>query len=218
LRSPLARLNVALELARQRSGAEAAGALARIQREAENLNEMIGQLLTLTRLQTGEIQKSEFDLCRLVREIADDAEFEAQSGNRAVKLESVAACSFSGNEQLLRRAIENVVRNAVHYTAEGTEVEIEVRETSTETNARVLTITVRDHGPGVPDAALTEIFRPFYRVDDARDREAGGVGLGLAIADRAIQLHGGTVTAANAIGGGLIVTISLASTLNSGAV
>ncbi|HEX4899686.1 MAG TPA: ATP-binding protein, partial [Pyrinomonadaceae bacterium] len=139
-------------------------------------------------------------------------------GNRAVKLESVAACSFNGNEQLLRRAIENVVRNAVHYTAEGTEVEIEVRETSTETNARVLTITVRDHGPGVPDAALTEIFRPFYRVDDARDREAGGVGLGLAIADRAIQLHGGTVTAANAIGGGLIVTISLASTLNSGAV
>jgi two-component system sensor histidine kinase CpxA len=218
LRSPLARLNVALELARQRSGAEAASALARIQREAENLNEMIGQLLTLTRLQTGEIQKSEFDLCRLVREIADDAEFEAQSGNRAVKLESVAACSFNGNEQLLRRAIENVVRNAVHYTAEGTEVEIEVRETSTETNARVLTITVRDRGPGVPDAALTEIFRPFYRVDDARDREAGGVGLGLAIADRAIQLHGGTVTAANAIGGGLIVTISLASTLNSGAV
>ena len=77
---------------------------------------------------------------------------------------------------------------------------------------------MRDHGPGVPEAALTEIFRPFYRVDDARDREAGGVGLGLAIARRAIQLHGGTVTAANATGGGLIVTITLASTLDSGAV
>ncbi|HET6669020.1 MAG TPA: ATP-binding protein [Pyrinomonadaceae bacterium] len=216
LRSPLARLNVALELARQRSGAETASALARIQREAENLNEMIGQLLTLTRLQTGtrEIQKSEFDLCRLVREIADDAEFEAQSGNRAVKLESVAACSFFGNEQLLRRAIENVVRNAVHYTPEGTEVEIEVLETSTTADQKALTITVRDHGPGVPAAALEEIFRPFYRVDDARDREAGGVGLGLAIAQRAIQLHGGTVSAANAPGGGLVVTISLGSEIS----
>lgn len=215
LRSPLARLNVALELARQRSGAEAASALARIQREAENLNEMIGQLLTLTRLQTGarEIQKSEFDLCRLVREIADDAEFEAQNGNRAVKLDSGAACSFIGNEQLLRRAIENVVRNAVHYTREGTQVEIEVRGSSPDDGQRALLITVRDHGPGVPPAALDEIFRPFYRVDDARDREAGGVGLGLAIAQRAIQLHGGTVTAANAPDGGLIVTISLGRAL-----
>ncbi len=213
LRSPLARLNVALELARQRSGAEAAGALARIQREAENLNEMIGQLLTLTRLQTGarEIQKAEFDLCRLVREIADDAEFEAQSDNRVVTLESDASCAFTGNEQLLRRAIENVVRNAVHYTAAGTNVEITMRRAASEVNHGEITITVRDHGPGVPDAVLEEIFRPFYRVDDARDREAGGVGLGLAIAERAIQLHGGKVTAANAPDGGLIVTIRLVS-------
>jgi two-component system sensor histidine kinase CpxA len=162
-------------------------------------------------LQTGarEIQKSEFDLCRLVREIADDAEFEAQNGNRAVKLDSVAACSFIGNEQLLRRAIENVVRNAVHYTREGTQVEIEVRGSSPDDGQRGLLITVRDHGPGVPAAALDEIFRPFYRVDDARDREAGGVGLGLAIAQRAIQLHGGTVSAANAADGGLIVTLEL---------
>ena len=213
LRSPLARLNVALELARQRSGAEAASALARIQREAENLNEMIGQLLTLTRLQTGarEIQKSEFDLCRLVREISDDAEFEAQSGKRGVTLESESACSFIGNEQLLRRAIENVVRNAVHYTAEGSNVEITVQRNGLETNEEAIAITVRDYGPGVPDKALEEIFRPFYRVDEARDREAGGVGLGLAIAERAIQLHGGRVTAANASDGGLIVTISLKS-------
>ena len=211
LRSPLARLSVALELARQRSGAEAASALARIQREAENLNEMIGQLLTLTRLQTGaqEVQQSEFDLCRLVREIADDAEFEAQSHNRSVKLESVAACSFIGNEQLLRRAIENVVRNAVHYTAEGTDVEIRVESNHAESEQQGIQIIVRDHGPGVPPAALEEIFRPFYRVDDARDREAGGVGLGLAIAERAVNLHGGKITAANASDGGLIVTIDL---------
>lgn len=211
LRSPLARLNVALELARQRSGAEAASALARIQREAENLNEMIGQLLTLTRLQTSakEIPKAEFDLCRLVREIADDAEFEVQSGNRSVRLESASTCSIVGNEQLLRRAIENVVRNAVHYTREASDVEIRVGEAVVESNRKTVEITVRDHGPGVPETSLDEIFRPFYRVDDARDREAGGVGLGLAIAQRAIQLHGGAVSAANAPDGGLVVTIRL---------
>jgi two-component system sensor histidine kinase CpxA len=204
-------LNVALELARQRSGDEAASALARIQREAENLNEMIGQLLTLTRLQSGaeEIQKSEFDLCRLVREIADDAEFEAKSGNRSVRLESDAACTYIGNEQLLRRAIENVVRNAVHYTAAGTEVEIQVRQLKTGRVANSLEIIVKDHGPGVPEAALGKIFRPFYRVDEARDRVAGGVGLGLAIAERAVRLHNGSITAHNAAEGGLVLTISL---------
>jgi signal transduction histidine kinase len=213
LRSPLARLSVALELARQRSGPEAASALARIQREAENLNDMIGQLLTLTRLQTGaqEVPKSEFDLCRLAREIADDAEFEAQSDNRSVRLESAVACSTVGNEQLLRRAIENVVRNAVHYTAEGSDVEIKVQPHHSESDQKGMQIIVRDHGAGVPQAALEEIFRPFYRVDDARDREAGGVGLGLAIAERAVNLHGGRITAANASDGGLIVTIELPS-------
>jgi signal transduction histidine kinase len=211
LRSPLARLNVALELARQRSGTEAETALARIQREAENLNEMIGQLLTLTRLQSAanEIQKSEFDLCRLVREIADDAEFEAQNGNRSVRLESAPICMMVGNELLLRRAIENVVRNAVHYTAENTEVDITVRATGHESGQEAFEIIVRDHGGGVPEGVLSEIFRPFYRVDEARDREAGGVGLGLAIAERAVTLHSGTINAANATSGGLIVTISL---------
>jgi two-component system sensor histidine kinase CpxA len=211
LRSPLARLNVALELARQRSGNEAVSALARIQREAETLNEMIGQLLTLTRLQTGaqEIQKSEFDLCRLVREIADDAEFEAKSGNRSVSLESDASCTFVGNELLVRRAIENVVRNAVHYTREGTEVEIKVNEVIHNANGKAIEITVRDHGPGVPEPALGKIFRPFYRVDEARDREAGGVGLGLAIAERAVKLHNGSISARNAADGGLAITITL---------
>ena len=217
LRSPLARLNVALELARERSGREAESALARIQREAENLNEMIGQLLTLTRLQTGakEIEKAEFDLCRLVGEITDDAEFEARSSNRSVTLKCAPHCSVVGNELMLRRAIENVVRNAVHYTPERTSVEITVHANEQELNQDGIEIIVRDHGPGVPAAALNEIFRPFYRVDEARDREAGGVGLGLAIAERAVTLHGGTITAANASEDGLIVTISLPATTES---
>ena len=206
LRSPLARLNVALELARQRSGAEATTALERIQREAELLNEMIGQLLALTRLESGaeEVRKTEFDLSTLVREIVMDADFEARARKRSVKLESPERCLLVGNEQLLRRAIENVVRNAVQYTAEGTEVNVALA-----CSEQSAVITVRDHGPGVPENALGEIFKPFYRVDEARDRDAGGVGLGLAIAERAVRLHGGTVDAANAAGGGLVVTMRL---------
>lgn len=206
LRSPLARLNVALELARQRSGADATSALERIQREAEILNEMIGQLLALTRLESGaeEIRKAEFDLSRLIAEITTDADFEAQARKRSVRLESPGRCPMIGSEQLLRRAIENVIRNAVQYSAEDTEVEVKLSCLKT-TNV----ITVRDHGAGVPESALAEIFRPFYRVDEARDREAGGVGLGLAIAERAVRLHGGKVAASNVATGGLLVTIVL---------
>jgi two-component system sensor histidine kinase CpxA len=199
-----------LELARQRSGAEATTALERIQLEAENLNEMIGQLLVLTRLESGAeaIRKTEFDLALLVRAITDDADFEARSRKRSVKLESPESCTIIGNEQLLRRAIENVIRNAVQYTAEGTEVEVKLDCGDTTSEA---VIAVRDHGTGVPENALAEIFRPFYRVDDARDREAGGVGLGLAIAERAVRLHSGKVEAANVATGGLVITIVLPS-------
>jgi two-component system, OmpR family, sensor histidine kinase CpxA len=232
LRSPLARLNIALELARQRAGLDATSALERIQHEAENLNEMIGQLLALTRLETGarEIGTSHFNLSKLVREIAEDAEFEAHSRNRSVHVSSCDGCTISGNEGLLRAAIENVVRNAVQYTAQGTAVEICVEgrpdcrggqrlssklpdsnrnKVDNENEDRLTEITVRDHGTGVPEDALAEIFRPFYRVDDARDRQSGGTGLGLAITERAVRLHGGTVTAYNAETGGLVVRIVL---------
>jgi two-component system sensor histidine kinase CpxA len=225
LRSPLARLNVALELARQRAGPEAMTALQRIQHEAENLNEMIGQLLALTRLESGarEISKSNFDLAKLVRDIADDANFEARSRNRTVRLSSAESCMISGSEELLRPAIENVVRNAIQYTAEKSEVEIDLSANQTNSgdgsgsygveiknlNECFAEVTVRDHGSGVPENALAEIFRPFYRVDDARDRDSGGTGLGLAITERAVRLHGGTVRAVNAPDGGLIIKINL---------
>ena len=218
LRSPLARLNVALELARQRSGVEAASALERIQREAETLNEMIGQLLALTRLESGaeQLQKVELDLESLVREVAKDADFEARARNRSVKLIASEKIVIEGVPNLIRRAIENVVRNAVHYTAQDTEVEIKLSTDSglssaaaAELNNQRALIVVRDQGPGVPADSLSEIFRPFYRVDEARNREAGGVGLGLAIADRAVRLHGGRVEAENAKDGGLTVTIRI---------
>src|SRR5678815_1824994 len=129
LRSPLARLGVALGLARQRSGPEANGALDRIERESENLNEMISQLLTLTRLESGTDgrKRTEVDLAALVREVADDANFEAHSLNRAVEVVSSDNCKINGVEELLKSAVENVVRNAVRYTPEGTAVEVALR-------------------------------------------------------------------------------------------
>lgn len=209
LRSPLARMSVALELARNRAGADAKGALDRIEHEAETLNEMIGHLLKLTRLESGTdgLRRTEVDLAQLVREVADDADFEARSRNRSVNVVSCDECSTSGTEELLRSAVENVVRNAVRYTAEGTEVEVALRRHNGGDNSAV--ISVRDHGQGVPEEAMEKIFHPFYRTEDARDRESGGSGLGLAIASRAVRLHGGRVQAVNAATGGLEVTISL---------
>jgi two-component system, OmpR family, sensor histidine kinase CpxA len=225
LRSPLARLNVALELARQRSGPEATSALERIQHEAENLNLMIGQLLGLTRIETGarKISDDRLDLTKLVQDIADDADFEARSRNRSVRLTASEKCLITGSEELLRPAIENVVRNAIQYTPEKTVVEIEMKTNGARPDDEVTVspteiqnlnegfakISVRDYGAGVPESALAEIFRPFYRVDYARDRESGGTGIGLAITERTVRLHGGTVTARNAADGGLIITINL---------
>jgi signal transduction histidine kinase len=212
LRSPLARLTVALELARQRSGTEASTALDRIEREAERLNELIGQLLKLARLESGEDQSETraVDLARLVREVVADADFEAHGRESAVRLNACEEFTITGREGLLRSAIENVVRNGVRYTATGTEVLVSLSVEREETEAFAV-VSVRDHGQGLPEAALADVFRPFYRVADARDRQTGGIGLGLAITERAIRLHNGTVRARNAVegSGGLIIEIRL---------
>lgn len=210
LRSPLARMGVALEFARQRSGPEASGALDRIEREAERLNELIGQLLTLTQLEMDSQgpEKTAIDLAGLVREVAADADFEARGLSRSVRIVTSEECVVVGDAKLLRSAVENVIRNAVRYTAKDTEVEIGLHCQWGDHNPTAV-ITVRDHGEGVPDDTLDELFRPFYRVADARDRQTGGTGLGLSITERAIRLHGGRVKAANAAGGGLKVEIRL---------
>jgi two-component system sensor histidine kinase CpxA len=210
LRSPLARLNVALELARQRSGDEAAGALDRIGREAERLNDLIGQVLTLTQLENGgdRITREPVPLTGLVRAIAADANFEAQTRGRTVRAVVDDDVTVQGSEEMLRRGIENVVRNAVRYTAANTQVDISVCRRRADSR-EVAVIGVRDRGPGVPEDTLSRMFLPFYRVADARDRQTGGTGIGLAITERAVRLHDGTVTAANAPDGGLIVEIVL---------
>ncbi len=209
LRSPLARLNVALEICKQNFGPEGDIPLNRIERESERLNEMIGQLLTWNKVESGttEIKKTKVDLAELIADIVADADFEGKSKNRGV-VSNIEPCIVEGNRELLRRAVENIVRNAVHYTDEGSNVEMTLRCIDGADGAHVL-ITIRDHGKGVPDGALSELFKPFYRVGESRDRQTGGAGLGLAIADAAIRFHGGTLRAFNAPDSGLIVEMSI---------
>lgn len=210
LRSPLARQGVALGLARRRGNPEVGSALERIGREAERMNQMIGQLLTLSQLESGTdyLSKVDIDLGALVKEVADDAQYEARSLDRSVRLVAIEACSVNGVSELLRSAVENVVRNAVRHTAPGTEVEIALR-CEDSNGSRYATVNVRDHGKGVPEESIEDIFRAFYRVEHARDRKTGDTGLGLAIAARAVRLHGGTIKAGNAPDGGLNVEIRL---------
>jgi signal transduction histidine kinase len=212
LRSPLARLRVALELAREKTAPVAEPMLARIELESERMNNLIEQLLTLARFESGttpQLQES-IPLDALLAEITADASFEVSNTSRTVSLQVATGCAVSGDRRLLRSAIENVVRNALRYTREGTAVEIGLHAESG-AKGREAVITVRDHGEGVPEEALGKLFDVFYRVSEDRDRQSGGAGLGLAITARAIQLHGGTVQAHNAATGGLIVELRLPS-------
>lgn len=210
LRSPLARLEVALELARQRGGERSAEPLDQIGRESRRLNELIGQLLSLERLASGsaEPEREPVDLGQLVEEVASDARFEAMRRRGSVSLTERSPATVSGSPELLRSALENVVRNAVAHAPTGTDVEVSLSTTEAEGGDEAV-VTVRDRGSGVPDGELERLFEPFHRVSEARERGAGGVGLGLAITDRAIRWHGGTVTARNRPEGGLEVTIRL---------
>lgn len=210
LRSPLARLSVALGLARQRATPEAESALARIELEADRLNQLIQRLLTISRLETGAdgIRKTRVSLRELVENVAHDAEYETQGRGCLVSAEPTDEYPVEANPDLLRSAIENVVRNAVRYTAQGTTVEIRLERRIGDQGEDIV-VRVLDSGPGVPDEALEQIFQPFYRIDDARNRQTGGAGLGLSIAERAVRLHGGRVRASNRPEGGLEVEIRI---------
>jgi len=207
-RSPLTRLTIALEIARTRGKEEASRAFDRIEREAGRLNELIGQLLTLARIESGaEAAKYEpIELSQLLEGVAADADFEARQRGCGVRITASEHCIVLGAEDLLRSAIENIVRNALYYTAQGTEVLISLGRAGSENGVHAL-LRVHDQGPGVPEEVLVDLFYPFYRVGDARDRKQGGSGLGLAITERAVRVHGGTVKAANSPEGGLIVSI-----------
>jgi two-component system sensor histidine kinase CpxA len=211
LRSPLARLDVALELARQRSGDGAAEALDRIGRESRRLDELVGQLLSLARLESGAVEpdRERVDLGRLLGEVVADARFEAERNGRTVALVVGQPATVDGAAGLLRSALENVVRNAIAHAPAGTGVDVSLAVATAAGNGGAAVIAVRDHGTGVPEAELESVFEPFHRVSEARERSSGGVGLGLAITRRAVEWHGGSIAAANHPDGGLEVTIRL---------
>jgi two-component system sensor histidine kinase CpxA len=206
LRSPLARLQVALELARQRGNGEVDNELNRIESEAERLNELIGQMLALARMDAGnrELDRRDTDLHQLLENIVADAQFEAQSNQRRIIITAADDCTLAVDEALLHSAIENIVRNALKYTAANTPVELTL-----EKQAGKVCLTIRDHGPGVAGDQLNDLFKPFVRLSEARDRDSGGYGLGLAIAERAIRLHEGQIQAHNCPDGGLAIGIEL---------
>lgn len=203
LRSPLARLTVALGLVNQGPAEEAAEHLERIRLEARRLDKLIGQLLILSRIDSGLDRgaPARFDLAEVLQEVANDADFEAKTQNRSVVVTRADACPIDGFEEMLRSAVENVMRNAVRYTSAGTMVEISLQ--TMDSRAR---LHIRDYGPGVPDAMMAAIFRPFHRLSD---NSPDGAGLGLAIAERAVRAHQGSIRAMSAPGAGLIVEIDL---------
>ncbi|HEY5899272.1 MAG TPA: ATP-binding protein [Burkholderiales bacterium] len=202
LRSPLARMQAAVGLVRQ-DPAKLEGSLERIERETARLDEMVGEILTLARLEGGTAPpaKETIDFAHLVASIAEDARFEAEAGKRRVGLAIHGDASLVGNAALLHRAVENVVRNALRFTPENSAVEVDLRTTS---QHAVLGVT--DSGPGIPPNELDKVFVPFYRGAGA---DSAGFGLGLAIAQRAVEAHGGTIRAENVAGGGLRVEIKL---------
>lgn len=204
LRSPLARLNVALDLGRGRKGDDSA--FDQMEHDLTCLNDMIERLLMVARLDTSAtaIPMAQIDLDELVAQIVRSAEFELRERNGTVHLSSRSQLFVRGNADLLHSAIENVIRNAVRYTGDGNSVEVQLASIGEPVFVRIL---VRDHGQGVPESELVNIFEPFYRVADDRNRQAGGTGLGLAIADRVIRIHGGAIKARNILPHGLEIEI-----------
>jgi two-component system OmpR family sensor kinase len=205
LRSPLARLQAAVGLARQQPE-KLDDWLTRIEREGTRLDALVGELLTLSRLEAGiGTQQDDYvDLHDLVSEVSDDARFEAAASGRRVAFAGSGEIIIRARAELLRRAVENVIRNAVKYAPAGTAVDVELDRADQSRHARLI---VSDRGPGIPESDLTAVFEPFFRSAGADSRS--GYGLGLAIARRAVEAHGGSIRAINREGGGLRVEIEL---------
>src|SRR5215469_8009452 len=206
LRSPIARMRIALALARSADSRERNEMLDRIEQDSVQLDSMLERILAVARLESGQYRpKFEgLSLNEVIDEVLDDARFEAAASDANVSYADDAIVSIQGDPGLLRSAIENIVRNALFYSGHGGQVAVRLH---VEDSMAVL--TVRDNGPGVPEQTLPLLFKPFYRVDDSRGTNTGGMGLGLAIVRNAAATHGGTVTARNASPHGLEVELRL---------
>lgn len=208
LRSPLARLQIAIELGRKKAGQTAGAEFQRMEVECLRLNNLIGEILEFARLDksSSHLNKKQINLADLVKQIIADANYELGSDIAKVNLLRSERCPIFVEERLVHRAIENVIRNAIHYSTP--EPNIKASLYLAKSN-EVVYIDIKDNGPGVPEEQLEKIFNPFYRVDTAREKKTGGFGLGLSIAQQAIYLHDGAIHALNHPEGGLLVRISL---------
>ena len=207
LRSPLARLRFAIELARSNGDSKGA-AMARIKREVDRLSTLVGELLQVTRAEGDPASRnfSDIDVAEFLRELAGDCAIEAHARGCTIDLHVRENATWTGDRELLHRAVENVVRNAIAHAPDGTEIEVDLIP-----GPEQITIRVRDYGPGIPEEHLERVFQPFFRVEEDRGRNNGGVGLGLAIAQRAVRVHNGEIRATNA-DPGLLVEIRLPAT------
>jgi len=202
LRSPLTRANVSLELIRRGN----TDAVERMQSDLNLLNTLIGQILTLTRLQTrADHVEVPVNLRSILESVAEDARFEVEEDGKSVVISRADDCWLKGDPALLRSCIENVVRNAIYYTKARTEVSLSLELVGH--GSEVARILVSDHGDGVPPEALDHIFEAFYRVTEAREHKTGGTGLGLSIVQKIVTAHGGSIRALNRPGGGLDIEI-----------
>jgi two-component system sensor histidine kinase CpxA len=203
LRSPLARIRMALALAERRVGAQSQPDLARIEREAERLDALVGQVMTLTRLRTTDAPRRDLlRLDQLIGEVVDDARFEYPDAT--IEYSPAKEISLRGDADGLKSAVENVVRNALIYGDRSKPIEVRL-----DAGPATATVRVLDRGPGVPPPELERIFEPFYRTDKSRDHRQDGQGIGLAITARVTELHGGAVKAANRAEGGLEIGLEL---------
>ena len=208
LRSPLARMSVALEIARQKGVGAIGAEIDRITLESERLESLVNDVLGLLResSETVVMKEEMLDLSALMSDLVEVVNYEVQEGKPGVTWKESDSCEFFGDRELLWRAMENLLRNALRYTDPDKGVLLELKVSKRKSRA---TLEIRDFGIGVPEAELEKIFEPFYRVQESRDRDSGGHGLGLSIVTNAVKHHGGDIRARNAEDGGLIVTVTL---------
>jgi len=208
LRSPLARLSVALEIARKKGTGAIESEINRIALESERLETLVNDVLGLLRetSETARQSDEDLDLDALLSDLVEVVNYEVPEGMMGICWQEAEPCHFHGDRELLWRAMENLLRNALRYTVPEKGVLLTLKASKRRSSVR---LAVRDFGPGVPEGELEKILEPFYRVQESRDRVSGGHGLGLSIAANAVQRHGGSIKAQNAEGGGLLVTIEL---------
>ena len=202
LRSPLARLTFEAEMVRKTTDRDVTAT--RLRHEIERLSDLVETLIDMARAEgePGAVEMERVCLNDLLTLTVEDCDVDAQGAGCRIDVSSEPETIVQGNAELIRRAVENVVRNAIRYSPRGRSVEVSLKS-----DGDTASITVRDFGPGIPDSLTQRIFDPFFRADASRDGRTGGLGLGLAIARRAVRVHGGDITVKNAIPGAML-TIS----------